>query len=346
MKQKDTKIKDTSPDRNGRSSDKQSWYEKAVRSRGLIFWIILFSFGFHALTLIKLDRIAGYFSHSPNMVAGKKYEKLNLKFQPKPKKKIAKKEEKPKDESARTIIETELEKTEAPKNAKFLGVNDHKAKKQTRAKETGKRSENNKSLGNAGKDDGNAVVRKKVGKENILSQKASKASDKKSKKKILTDANGVVSVDASKSQKKGSGKEKSAYELLIPTSQDLTRQVKKGYNEYIDESLPEGDVVDVDTTNYRFVGYFTSMKKSVELVLDYPIDAVRRGIQGKVDLGFIISKDGTVNKIQVIKSSGYEILDNAWVEAIKLASPFSPLPKNMKKEILPVRYSVKFALGN
>ena len=126
---------------------------------------------------------------------------------------------------------------------------------------------------------------------------------------------------------------------------DLPGQLNAGFQDYIDDKIQNGDRIDINTTEYRYIGYFTNMRKAIELVWNYPLEAARKGLSGEVGLEFAINKDGRTSHIRVIKSSGYEILDKAIIEAIKLASPFSPLPDGFKKQKIVVTGSFRYILN-
>jgi TonB family protein len=49
----------------------------------------------------------------------------------------------------------------------------------------------------------------------------------------------------------------------------------------------------------------------------YPEEAVRRGIEGKLVLRLTISASGTVSRVEVAESSGYRMLDDAAVAAVR-----------------------------
>lgn len=53
-----------------------------------------------------------------------------------------------------------------------------------------------------------------------------------------------------------------------------------------------------------------------------------------VSIGFIISRDGKVTALKIIKSSGNEVLDNSALQAIRDAEPLPPLPDDYKGESL------------
>ena len=106
----------------------------------------------------------------------------------------------------------------------------------------------------------------------------------------------------------------------------------------------DGDRLDLDTKEYRYMGYFSSMRKSIELVWVYPAEAARRGIQGTVTIEFTIEKSGASKKIKVLRSSGSESLDAAIVAAIREAQPFSPLPEGFGKDKLTVTGNFNYVL--
>jgi protein TonB len=121
--------------------------------------------------------------------------------------------------------------------------------------------------------------------------------------------------------------------------------VTGGHQDNIDDdSIAIGDKIDINTTEYRYLGYFTSMRKSIELVWVYPSEAASRGLHGNVNLEFTIQKNGSVSNIKVVQSSGFKILDDAVIEAIRLASPFAPLPASFDQERKVVTGTFRYVL--
>ena len=70
---------------------------------------------------------------------------------------------------------------------------------------------------------------------------------------------------------------------------------------------------------------------------EYPKLALKRGYEGILKLKILISKNGEVVDIQIIKSSGYQILDKSGIYAAK-NSRFYPLKKERR---LNVEYNLK-----
>ena len=129
-------------------------------------------------------------------------------------------------------------------------------------------------------------------------------------------------------------KARNKYEQLLNTSlTSMAGEVERGYQDYINEDLELGATVDLNTQEYRYIGYFTGLRKSIELTWTYPSTAIRRGLDGSVFVRFTIKQDGKVSQVNVLDSSGHKILDHAIVDAIKLAAPFAPLPESFGKKI-------------
>ncbi len=81
--------------------------------------------------------------------------------------------------------------------------------------------------------------------------------------------------------------------------------------------------------------YLNAWRKKVERVgnLNYPAEARRQQIFGNVRLLVALLPDGSVDRVQVLESSGYPMLDQAAVDIVRLAAPFSPFPPELRQEV-------------
>lgn len=96
---------------------------------------------------------------------------------------------------------------------------------------------------------------------------------------------------------------------------------------------PKGEVgktLQLNTSELKYQKYLLNMKQKIELYWEYPDLAARNGWQGNLKINFRINKDGSVSDIELAKSSGYPMLDDAAITAIRLASPFPPFPENFE----------------
>lgn len=78
----------------------------------------------------------------------------------------------------------------------------------------------------------------------------------------------------------------------------------------------------------------------------YPKSAQRKNWQGLVILSFTIMPDGIIHKIEVNKSSGYDVLDSAAIDALKEIEMQSVLAValngNQLHQLLPVNYKLTY----
>lgn len=88
------------------------------------------------------------------------------------------------------------------------------------------------------------------------------------------------------------------------------------------------------TKEYRYAAYMDAWRQKVERIgnLNYPDEAKRRSLNGHLTLSVELKADGSVQKIEVLESSGHGVLDDGAIRIVKMASPFSEFPPEMRKE--------------
>ncbi len=87
----------------------------------------------------------------------------------------------------------------------------------------------------------------------------------------------------------------------------------------------------------QYISYFASIKRKIELVWQYPYEAAAAGIQGELTLDFVIARNGRINSIELVRSSGSKILDDEAIRSIRKAAPFDPIPAQYKIASLQIR---------
>lgn len=77
--------------------------------------------------------------------------------------------------------------------------------------------------------------------------------------------------------------------------------------------------------------YLLDWRQRVEAVGNkyYPEASVRYGIYGELRLLVVIHKDGSLEDIRVLSSSGYAVLDEAAIKIVRMAAPYSPFPPEL-----------------
>ncbi len=111
----------------------------------------------------------------------------------------------------------------------------------------------------------------------------------------------------------------------------------------------EHDVSAGDTTRISFTdrtnkgtNEFSYITSIISKNTRYPPFAEEMEISGTVILEFVVSKEGVVNSVAIVKSSGYAILDNDAIRTIKISSPF-PSSRVTVKIKFPMEYRLASA---
>jgi protein TonB len=92
-------------------------------------------------------------------------------------------------------------------------------------------------------------------------------------------------------------------------------------------------------------GYYAAVRRRVDAAKQYPQIAQQRRIQGRVLVSFGLTLDGQlIGEPQLVKSSGYGLLDRAALRAVRRGAPYPEFPG--KAEDLPklLRIEVTFIL--
>ena len=127
-----------------------------------------------------------------------------------------------------------------------------------------------------------------------------------------------------------------AHELLS-RSLDIARlkaQVDQDYDEY--QKRPKRKFVGARTKEYRFARYVEDWRIKVERIgnLNYPEEARKGKLYGNLQLTVSIRADGSLESIEINRSSGKKILDNAAINIVKLSGQngFAPFPPNISQD--------------
>lgn len=79
---------------------------------------------------------------------------------------------------------------------------------------------------------------------------------------------------------------------------------------------------------------------------NYPEEARRKTLFGELRLAVSIGRDGGVEGIEILKSSGQRVLDQAAIRTVRLAAPFAPLPPALGVDRVEVIRTWRFVPGH
>ena len=94
---------------------------------------------------------------------------------------------------------------------------------------------------------------------------------------------------------------------------------------------PRTQYIGARAREHRFAQYLEDWRLKVERVgaLNYP-ESARGNVYGSLLLSVVIRADGSVERIEVQRSSGHPLLDDAAVRIVELAAPFAPFPPDIR----------------
>ncbi len=112
----------------------------------------------------------------------------------------------------------------------------------------------------------------------------------------------------------------------------LEAQIDKDMDSY--QKRPRRRFVGARTQEYRFARYIEDWRIKVERVgtLNYPQAARDQKIYGSLQLTVSIKADGTVENIEINRSSGQKILDEAALRIVRLGAPYSAFPADISRD--------------
>ena len=99
--------------------------------------------------------------------------------------------------------------------------------------------------------------------------------------------------------------------------------------------LPRRKWISANTKEYEYAAYNQAWVAKVERVgnINYPEEVRRKKLVGDLVMTVGINQDGSVESIEVKRSSGKSELDQAAIRIVRLAAPYSPLPDQIKAKV-------------
>jgi protein TonB len=113
---------------------------------------------------------------------------------------------------------------------------------------------------------------------------------------------------------------------------NLSEQLSETMQAYAER--PKQIFVSARTQEFKYANYMSEWVKKVERVgnLNYPDEARRAGISGKLMMDVALNPDGTVREIRILRPSGHRVIDEAATRIVNLAAPFPPFPPEILKD--------------
>ena len=108
-------------------------------------------------------------------------------------------------------------------------------------------------------------------------------------------------------------------------------------------------VTSASTLAHEDADYLDTWRQRIETLgnLNYPEEARANSIHGSLRMLVSIRPDGSVQEVDILKSSGHPTLDDAAIRIVQLAAPFQPFPLEMRErmDLLEIIRTWKFEKG-
>lgn len=129
----------------------------------------------------------------------------------------------------------------------------------------------------------------------------------------------------------------------VPPSSLFDRQT---IEEFASRNAPRDRGLTFDISEFKNRGYMRMLRDRIESIWEYPREAARQGVSGDLYIKFVIRKDGTLGDVELLRTSGYRVLDEAAIRALKKGEPYWPLPNDWDKDVLEIKGHFIYVYGN
>ncbi len=112
----------------------------------------------------------------------------------------------------------------------------------------------------------------------------------------------------------------------------LEAQIAKDMDAY--QKRPKRRFVGARAEEYRFARYVEDWRLKIERVgnLNYPEAARQQKLYGSLLLTVSIKSDGTLENVEINRTSGNRILDAAAVRIVEMSAPFATFPADIRRD--------------
>lgn len=112
----------------------------------------------------------------------------------------------------------------------------------------------------------------------------------------------------------------------------MEAEISKSVDEY--NQRPRKKNIGTRADEYRFARYVEDWRLKVERVgtLNYP-EAARGRLYGTLVLSVTINANGSVDKVELERTSGHKVLDDAALRIVRMAGPYAAFPEDIRRDV-------------
>ena len=114
---------------------------------------------------------------------------------------------------------------------------------------------------------------------------------------------------------------------LLQLPQTTVARLEQQWRQKYRPDVEKGDTYWLDTEKDILISFFQRFRNHIYGVWNYPAAARERGEEGTCLLKVTVNRDGTLEKVQLMESSGTRALDEEAMAAVRKGSPYGPLAR-------------------
>jgi len=143
----------------------------------------------------------------------------------------------------------------------------------------------------------------------------------------------LIKEDEKEQEERESEQELTTKQQIKLEKERLAAKIAKSWSEY--NKRPKREFYSPNAKKSDSAAYVKNWQNKVERIgqNNFPNEIRRKKLNGTLIVDVAINKDGTIRKINVIKSSGNKLLDDTTIKFIRMASPYRPFEESMGKRI-------------
>ena len=132
---------------------------------------------------------------------------------------------------------------------------------------------------------------------------------------------------------------------LFPSPGNMAR-LEENYRKKYSQEVEEGETKFLNTDDIQFGSFLRRFETAVYGVWSYPQEAAKLGIEGMTPVRITFNRKGDIEQVELLKSSGSDILDNEVLRALHHIGPIGSLPKGYTKDKFYLVASFHYGISN
>ena len=134
-------------------------------------------------------------------------------------------------------------------------------------------------------------------------------------------------------------------ETLTQISPQAMAQIESDWRQKYRKDIERGDTVWMDTQQDLLISFMRRFRNNIYVVWNYPESARIRNQQGSCLLRITVDRDGNVTDVKLMESSGFRVLDDEAMRAVRQGATYGPLPRAYPNEYLHIMALFNYQMG-